>query len=383
MRCSTRPASPHWCRRRWPRSTRCGRRGTTWRPTPTCATAAATGAAGTPASSVRGAARSSRCRTARTGSRSNTTPCTAACERWFEPIEPAVVASPAWQRGAARAWRGLASALRGAQPWYVEAHQFRIDTTDGIGRPTPEGAHRDGVDLVAVVLVGREGIKGGETRVFEADGPTRHALHDDRAVELPAARRRAGDPREHADPAARRARPPRHAGADAARGRLSGRRGRRPPPDRGRPARRGDVRSSWRCRSFERGCRAGSRLPGRCRPVLASPPRRCQDRPRSRDSSSSADSSPATAPVLPSTRVNRPSSSTRTAAMSYPTPGPSPPRRLRSRSPPPACWPAACRSPAASAATIRASPRPSPPPPSIRCWTRVRARSAAPSPAAR
>ena len=56
-------------------------------------------------------------------------------------------------------------------PWFVEAHQFRIDTTDGIGRPTPEGAHRDGVDLVAVFLVGREGVKGGETRVFEAEGP--------------------------------------------------------------------------------------------------------------------------------------------------------------------------------------------------------------------
>jgi hypothetical protein len=27
----------------------------------------------------------------------------------------------------------------------IEAHQFRIDTAEGIGRPTPEGAHRDGV----------------------------------------------------------------------------------------------------------------------------------------------------------------------------------------------------------------------------------------------
>jgi hypothetical protein len=52
----------------------------------------------------------------------------------------------------------------------VEAHQFRIDTADGIGRPTPEGAHRDGVDLVAVALVRRHNIKGGETRVFEAAG---------------------------------------------------------------------------------------------------------------------------------------------------------------------------------------------------------------------
>jgi hypothetical protein len=57
------------------------------------------------------------------------------------------------------------------QAWYVEAHQFRIDTTDGIGRPTPEGAHRDGVDLVAVFMVARHGIKGAETRVFEANGP--------------------------------------------------------------------------------------------------------------------------------------------------------------------------------------------------------------------
>jgi hypothetical protein len=70
-----------------------------------------------------------------------------------------------------RAFAALASRLKGAQPWFVEAHQFRIDTTDGIGRPTPEGAHRDGVDFVAVVLVERIGIKGGETRVFAADRP--------------------------------------------------------------------------------------------------------------------------------------------------------------------------------------------------------------------
>jgi hypothetical protein len=91
-------------------------------------------------------------------------------ERWFEPIDAAVLALPAW-RAILAAFAGLASATTGEQPWFVEAHQFRIDTTDGIGWPTPEGAHRDGVDLVAVVLVGREGIKGGETRVFAADGP--------------------------------------------------------------------------------------------------------------------------------------------------------------------------------------------------------------------
>jgi hypothetical protein len=91
-------------------------------------------------------------------------------ERWFEPVQPEVVSSAAWQSLLLAVAR-LASAVKGRQPWYVEAHQFRIDTEGGIGRPTPEGAHRDGVDLVAVFLVGRHGIKGGETRVFDAAGP--------------------------------------------------------------------------------------------------------------------------------------------------------------------------------------------------------------------
>ena len=91
-------------------------------------------------------------------------------QRWFAPMDPRVVAQPAWSR-LLQAMARLATSLRGAQPWYIEAHQFRIDTEGGIGRPTPEGAHRDGVDLVAVFLLAREGIKGGETRVFQADGP--------------------------------------------------------------------------------------------------------------------------------------------------------------------------------------------------------------------
>ena len=90
--------------------------------------------------------------------------------RLFEPIQDATIAEPAWGR-LLRALGAVCSDVKGQQPWYVEAHQFRIDTADGIGRPTPEGAHRDGVDYVAVILIDRAGIKGGETRVFEANGP--------------------------------------------------------------------------------------------------------------------------------------------------------------------------------------------------------------------
>lgn len=91
-------------------------------------------------------------------------------QRWFEPMDPAMTALPAWP-AILRRLAATATALRGTQPWYAEAHPFRIDTSDGIGRPTPEGAHRDGVDLVAVFLVERASIKGGETRVFDAHGP--------------------------------------------------------------------------------------------------------------------------------------------------------------------------------------------------------------------
>ena len=92
-------------------------------------------------------------------------------QRWFEPMLPDMVAHRAWQQ-LLRWLARVSSARTQPQPWFVEAHQFRIDTTDGIGRPTPEGAHRDGVDFVAVFMVDRVNIKGGETRVFDAAGPS-------------------------------------------------------------------------------------------------------------------------------------------------------------------------------------------------------------------
>ena len=91
-------------------------------------------------------------------------------ERWFDPVEPAVAEAPAWRELLASLGR-LFAQVKAVPRWYIEAHQFRIDTTEGVGRPTPEGAHRDGVDFVVVLLVARRGVKGGETRVFDAHGP--------------------------------------------------------------------------------------------------------------------------------------------------------------------------------------------------------------------
>jgi hypothetical protein len=105
-------------------------------------------------------------------------------ERWFEPMtEPtdsgALAQVTVWLAS-------LFNRLHGEQTAFAELHQFRIDTAQGIGRPTPEGAHRDGVDLVAVFLVAREGVKGGETRIFDAEGPAgqRFTLSDPWSVLL-------------------------------------------------------------------------------------------------------------------------------------------------------------------------------------------------------
>lgn len=89
--------------------------------------------------------------------------------RWFEPLEAPLAASSAWRQLLTSI--GALFAQRHPVPlWFIEAHQFRIDTAGGIGRPTPEGAHRDGVDFVAVILVGRRHVRGGQTRVFDARG---------------------------------------------------------------------------------------------------------------------------------------------------------------------------------------------------------------------
>ena len=93
-------------------------------------------------------------------------------ERWFDPLEADWAHDPTVSR-LILALAERAQTLRGgpAEPWFVEGPAFRIDASQGLGRPTPEGAHRDGVDLVAVLMLDRHAIKGGETRVFDARGP--------------------------------------------------------------------------------------------------------------------------------------------------------------------------------------------------------------------
>ena len=62
------------------------------------------------------------------------------------------------------------SQISGNQQWHIELHQFRIEARDGrLGRPTPEGVHRDGVDFVLVVMIRRVNIDSGATTIFDLD----------------------------------------------------------------------------------------------------------------------------------------------------------------------------------------------------------------------
>lgn len=91
--------------------------------------------------------------------------------RDFAPIEPEVSADPSFRALLSRFGHVFAE-VSPTPKWFVEAHQFRIDASHGEGRPTPEGAHRDGVDFVALVLIERGDIAGGATTIHSDDGKT-------------------------------------------------------------------------------------------------------------------------------------------------------------------------------------------------------------------
>jgi hypothetical protein len=97
-------------------------------------------------------------------------------DRWFTPVDAAIGAHPSLTALLARCAETFAAAAGlpvDAASWLVEMHQFRIEADPRhAGLPTPEGMHRDGVDWVAVILVGRANVAGGVTAVADEAGRT-------------------------------------------------------------------------------------------------------------------------------------------------------------------------------------------------------------------
>ncbi len=87
-------------------------------------------------------------------------------ERWFEPVAEATGSSAPMTRLLSGARAIFEKSGGEAAPWHVEAHQFRIEARpEALGKPTPEGMHRDGVAFVLVTLIGRENVAGGVTAI--------------------------------------------------------------------------------------------------------------------------------------------------------------------------------------------------------------------------
>lgn len=95
-------------------------------------------------------------------------------ERHFAPFEPATLANPAFRRIVLGYVRSF-DRIEGPGRWLAHCFQNRtLARPDSPGLPTPEGVHRDGMDYNAVVLIRRDGVVGGVSRVY--DGPTRARL---------------------------------------------------------------------------------------------------------------------------------------------------------------------------------------------------------------
>ena len=92
-------------------------------------------------------------------------------DRWFTPVADEVGGHPLLTRLLEKlsAVFAAAAGIPPATPsWLVEMHQFRIEADpQRAGLPTPEGMHRDGVDWVAVTLIGRHNVSGGVTAVAD------------------------------------------------------------------------------------------------------------------------------------------------------------------------------------------------------------------------
>ena len=100
-------------------------------------------------------------------------------KREFDPVEPGFLSSRVLQRFLQLLGTAY-NRLEGIEaPWVVRLHPYRIRAdVEALGKPAPEGLHRDGVDFVLTLMLRRHNIRGGESSIATPSGDViwRHTL---------------------------------------------------------------------------------------------------------------------------------------------------------------------------------------------------------------
>ncbi len=88
-------------------------------------------------------------------------------DRVFEPITP-FIACHGILRDLIGHYSSMFKTLGFGSVWDLQLHQVRINTTrKELGQPSPEGIHKDGTNFTTLVMIKREGIVGGENKLFD------------------------------------------------------------------------------------------------------------------------------------------------------------------------------------------------------------------------
>jgi hypothetical protein len=93
-------------------------------------------------------------------------------ERTFEPFEDYIIQNR-FLNGLLQSCLNIFEKIEGENDWEVQVFQNRIFAqNEDAGLPTPEGAHRDGVTYILMMLIDRVNVVGGETTIYDENKNT-------------------------------------------------------------------------------------------------------------------------------------------------------------------------------------------------------------------
>ncbi|WP_038173511.1 2OG-Fe dioxygenase family protein [Vibrio pacinii] len=106
-------------------------------------------------------------------------------ERHFEPLTDRFIMSPILEKLLLMMSDVYDGAQGQATNWNIRLHPYRI-ITDGhsVGKPTPEGLHRDGVTYIASLMINRTNIMGGETVITDDNKNVLERLTLDKSFDI-------------------------------------------------------------------------------------------------------------------------------------------------------------------------------------------------------